>query len=113
MIELKPYVGKHVLIQLRQNLLVLSAVDAEMLVPLATRQRNGDEVPVMMPILAGKVVDMESGIAIEYKDHNGSTLRSGLNTDIVSSITEVVEYVAPKKEEPPRASSVILTGGDR
>jgi hypothetical protein len=113
MIDLKPYVGKSVLVQLRQNLLVLSAVDAEALAPLAARQRNGEETPVAMPIMAGKIVETGSSFAIEYRDHNGSTLRSGINTDIVSTVTEVVEYVAPKKEGPPKTSSVILTGADR
>lgn len=117
MIDLSPYVGKSVFVQLRQALFVLQADDKGAPSPSVARQRSGgeiQEVPLMLPIIAGTVVTVkhsvsgdEKSFAIEYKDQSGSTLRSMLNTDIISSITEVTDHVPPK-QEPPKAPSLIV-----
>lgn len=89
MIDLDPYVGKLVCVQMRDSCFVLQA-DKNGEPTITAINQEGRVVPVQMPMVVGRVVRVGTGFGVQYTDQNGSEMEVAINTDAVIEAGVVV-----------------------
>ncbi len=85
--DLKPFAGKFVVIQLREPYMLVEHKGDKVELLLLKSSAGGNPAPIQMPILQGKVVETPFGACLEYKDPNQKPILVQVNPDAVLAVS--------------------------